>query len=118
MGEIHINNAGMVKFNQKNKENFKKLNNYIDNESKDIRLIIASTEMFEYLMASEHAEVVNLLIDGEFDYDGISSLKYKGKRVIRDIWSPAGSIYFVLKSSAITFNVPCICGIYKDEKHP
>lgn len=118
MGEIHINDAVMQKFNLKNKTNFEKLNNYIDNESENIKYIVASVEMFEYLMQSKDAEVLNLLENGEFDYDFLGCLKYKGKRVIREIWSPAGTINFVMKNAAIIFNVPCLCGIYKDEVHP
>jgi hypothetical protein len=50
------------------------------------------------------------------DLDRIS-VKYRGVRVMYDDYSPVGAIRVIIVDNRIDFNVPCICGIYKDEPH-
>ena len=103
-----------IKFFDRNKSNFDKLNEYIDEQGKNIRLIICSPEMYGYLGVTEHA----VHYPEDATADEITALKYKGVRVILEPYMPASHVNIMLRSNAIEFDMPCVCGIYKDEVHP
>ncbi len=103
----------MIKFKEKNKENIDKLNKYIDDNREDIRMIIVSPELF--CAFKDYYECTDYQEKSEFMEE---HMKYKGIRMVRDVYSPTKRIYFVRKSESIDFNVPCICGIYNNEIHP
>jgi hypothetical protein len=108
MEEIYFNDAIKDRFITRNKANINRLDNFIDNCKIDIQLIITSPVMFEYLKILEGSEF------DEFN----ELLKYRGKRVITDSYLKTDQVNFVMKNNKIDFNLPCVCGIYKDEKHP
>ena len=107
------NKTHELKFLNKNKNNFEKLNQFININRNNIRLILASPEMCEYLKSSNDCE--NIIHKG---YPEFTHIKYKGIFVIEiPLKFPINVINFILKNNDIKFNIPCICGIYKDEKH-
>jgi hypothetical protein len=108
MEEMHFTQADIDKFKLKNDINIKKLYRNIDCRRSEIQLILTSSVMFEYLK----------ILDGsEFD-ETHEILKFRGKRVITNDYIPTHQIHFVMKANRIGFDLPCICGIYYDEKHP
>ena len=86
------------KFLLKNIENFDKLNKFIDEHKDNIQQILVSPEMIEYFEVS-------------------NGYCYKGIMVIQNNYISAKNIYFLMKSNRISFNIPCLCGIYPDEPH-
>jgi len=102
------------KFHEKNKENIEKLNKYIDEHRKDIRMIIVSPEMFYVFKDYYESDCSDYQEKSEFQAE---HMKYMGVRVVRDDYSPGKRIYFLRKSESIDFNLPCVCGIYSDESH-
>jgi hypothetical protein len=108
MEEIYFNQASIDKFKAKNEANIKLLNDFVECRLSEIHLILTSPVMYEYLKLLEDSE-----------YDGFyETLKFHGKRVITDAYLQTHQIHFVMKANRIDFDLPCICGIYKDEKHP
>lgn len=103
------------KFVEKNKENIDKLNKYIDENKEDIRMMIVSPEMFYAFKDYYESDCTDYREKSEFQ---VEQLKYKGIRMVRDDYSSARRLYFVLKYESIDFNLPCVCGIYPDEAHP
>ena len=101
-----------IKFQSRNQENFKKLNDFIDNNKDNIRTIICSADLFSFLKESIDAKAINPDEDEERKL-----YYYKGKRLVVDCFSPARPLNFVLKNNDIKFNMPCICGYYNDEGH-
>jgi hypothetical protein len=95
----------MDKFEEKNKTILENL--YLMLNDEDVHSVITSVELFEYFKSLEGFELIN----EEF-------LKYNKKRIISDSYLPAYSLYPLKISQMLSFNVPCICGYYKDEKHP
>ena len=99
----------MEKFIEKNKESLERLNTFIANEKKNIRLIITSIEVYAYL---------EKMADSEPLYND-TSIKYKGVRIISEVYYPPKKLTFVMKGmNEIDLNIPCMCGIYSDEKDP
>lgn len=96
----------MDKFKIKNLENINKLNEFIDNNINNIHLILASPEMYEYLKLFDDCDVKTEDI-----------ISFKGKYVKRIDYLVSSGINFVFKDSYIKFELPCICGLYNDEKH-
>lgn len=101
------------KFLSKNEDNFKKLDERIDAliESKELLMIVASSEMFEGLRLKdkEYAEM-NKGVD---DY-----IFYKGRVVVKYVYLAAGDVRLITRDSEnIEFLVPCIGGCYPDEPH-
>ena len=97
------------KFLAKNSENIAKLNAYIDANKDDLYLIITSPEMFEWLKIIENGIMT----------DNVIMIIYRGIRVLNNPYNSTKRLTFVKKSSDyIDFNLPCVCGIYPDEKHP
>ncbi|RLF55876.1 MAG: hypothetical protein DRN27_10165 [Thermoplasmata archaeon] len=103
----------MEKFLIKNKKNIDKLNIYIDKNKDDIRMMILSPDLFLYF--KENYDCTDYREKTEFSEE---QMKYRGLRIVRDVYSPAQRLYFLRKSESIDFNIPCICGIYRDEIHP
>lgn len=99
-----------IKFQERNRENFKKLNDFIDNNKDNIRTIICSGELYGFLIESVDAKVKNPDDENKLYY-------YRGKRLVVDYYSPAKPVNFVLKYNDIKFEMPCICGYYEDEQH-
>ena len=102
-----MNISRAEKFKNKNSENIDKLNKFIDENKKNINLIIASTDMYYLIQAYYETEEIN-----------DDMLKYRGKRVIRDCYMHPSFIGFMMLDQMIKFNVPCLCGIYEGEVHP
>ena len=102
------------KFLRRNKESFDKLNKTIDEGEGKQRVVgmLVSVEMWKYLkFQKEHCDFK------ENDFDrGI--MKYKGVKVNYDSYLPGGAVLFMRASDVVGFEVPCMCGIYSDEKHP
>lgn len=98
----------MGKFLEKNKENLDKLNSFIDEKKDSIRCVIASVELFEYLKE----------FNDDKDHILENTMRYRGIRIISDCYFPSNLISFAFKDTDIRFDVPCLCGIYKGEKHP
>lgn len=97
------------KFLAKNSENINMLNSYIDSNRDNIDSIIISFELFEHLKLLKNCS--------RFD-DNSNTLIYHDIRVFMNPWTLTKRIKFVMKSNFIDFNLPCVCGIYPDEKHP
>ena len=95
------------KFKLKNIKNIDTLNDYIDNNTDNIQAILASPEMYEWLKEFKECDIISENI-----------IHYKGKLVHRMYYFLANKLNFVFKDSYIKFDLPCICGIYGDEKHP
>jgi len=96
------------KFISKNKETIENFNKFIEENRKDIQTIIVSVDFFFYFSEMDDFE-------DKFDFHG----KYKKIRIIGDTFVPPSTVRFLLKSTPkFQFNVPCVCGIYKDEPHP
>lgn len=102
----------MIKFVEKNQENIDRLNQYIDVNKEDIRMILVSPELFEifkeYFCSDYH----------EADEFMEERMKYRGIRMAKDSYMSAKTLYFIRKTESIDFNLPCMCGIYPDEVHP
>jgi hypothetical protein len=96
----------MDKFKTRNLEKMVKLNEFIDSNVDNIHMILASPEMYEWLKQFYECDVKTETI-----------IYYKGKGVQRMDYFPPGGINFVFKNSYIKFELPCICGLYKDEQH-
>ena len=96
----------MEKFKIKNSENIIRLNEFMDVNINNIHIILASPEMYGYLK----------LLDG-CDIKSEDIIYFKGKSVKRMDYFPAGGINFVMKDNYIKFELPCICGLYRDEQH-
>ena len=96
----------MNKFIDKNKESIEKLDSYIEVNKDNIRRIITSTELFEYLK----------IIINEEDND-MDCIKYKGILTVKDSYYPSNKVGFIMKDTEIEFDVPCVCGYYKGEGH-
>jgi hypothetical protein len=96
----------MENFKLRNIKNIDKLNEYIDNNVDNIHMILTSPEMYEWLKQFDGCEIKTEDI-----------LYYKGKSVKRMDYFPAGGVNFVMKDRYIKFEIPCICGLYKDEQH-
>ena len=95
------------KFDIRNEDNMKALNKFIDDN--EISLIVASSPLFYWLeFFSDDPE---MSVDGEI-------FRYRGIKVIYDCYFSSKSFGFVKKEDNIKFDVPCVCGIYSDEKHP
>lgn len=90
------------KFFDKNKSSIEELNTFIETNRKDIAVIFLSCDLRAQLDESD-----------ELDFP-----KYKGIRLVEDAYIPSGFLKVITKSDAISFNTPCLCGIYQDEKHP
>ena len=97
----------MEKFIERNQENLEKLDKFIDDNSGDIGQIVMSPELLEG---------IKMLPD--YDEIFISISRYKKIKIKVDPYAPAQRLYFIRKSEAIDFNIPCICGLYSDEQHP
>lgn len=94
------------KFIKRNTSNFQKFQKYVFNNSNNIFRIVVSPEMFEYLKYFSSIEKIN-----------DNMLKYNNIPIIIESYAQTDAIYFILKDNKIIFDLPCICGIYKDEKH-
>jgi hypothetical protein len=97
----------MTKFEEKNKENIEKLDKFITENEDDILKIRISPEL--RIFFEEHYGLKE-----RFE----NQYKLRKIRIYVDDYQPATRIYFIRKSETIDFNLPCICGIYKDEPHP
>lgn len=95
----------MGKFEDKNKEVLTQLTLML--EDADVKGVITSIELYHYLSTREGFSLLNE------EY-----LRYNNKRIISDPYLPTYSLYPLKLSEMLSFNVPCLCGIYKDEKHP
>jgi len=94
----------MQKFILKNIENINKLNIFIDENYSNIQQILISPELIGYFELSEF-------------YSPLNGGTYKNKRITQNNYLSAKQINFLFKDNAISFNVPCLHGIYKDEQH-
>jgi hypothetical protein len=86
------------KFNEKNRESLEEMENIISMSK--VKYIGISTELDVYLGKKK------LPIDGEIHINP---------------YMPSSRMYIFLDSGKvypIDFTIPCICGIYPDEKHP
>ena len=92
------------KFNLRNIKNIDKLNEYIDNNVNNIHMILTSPEIYEWLKLFDGCEIKTEDI-----------IYYKSKSVKKIDYFPSGGINFVFKNTYIKFELPCICGLYKDE---
>lgn len=101
---MKINN--IEKFNLRNIKNIDKLNEYIDNNVNNIHMILTSPEIYEWLKLFDGCEIKTEDI-----------IRYKSKSVKKIDYFPSGGINFVFKNTYIKFELPCICGLYKDEQH-
>lgn len=96
------------KFKEKNVGSYMELDSLLKMKDSDIRYIVVSNELTPYLI--DKVDVVN----------GGSWL-WNGKIMIPNPYQASGRMDFILNNGVvytIRFNMPCICGIYKDEKHP
>ncbi len=95
------------KFSEKNKELLDELNLFIDENRGNIRCLVASSELTMFLNETE--------LGGE--KRGVN-FRYNGIRILEDPYHPSPYLSFVMKDMKKTFNIPCLCGYFKDEKHP
>jgi hypothetical protein len=95
------------KFLNRNKENFDKLNLFIEQNRNNLCLICNSPEMWEYLKLSDKCVVYKE-----------DHMKYNNIRVIVDGYFLTPAIGFIMKDNRIKFDLPCVCGIYSNEIHP
>lgn len=102
----------MIKFIEKNKESVDKLNKFIDDNREDIRMITLSFDLFYFFRkcfeCTDYQEKCEYMEE---------SMKYRGVRMVCDVYNPANRLFFVRKSESIEFNLPCICGCFQDEMH-
>ncbi len=102
-----MTDSTLKKFAEKNKDKINEMLQYIEDNKTNIRLIIASSELFYYLTSIEGFNELN-----------DEMLKYGKIRILRDSYHVTNIVSFVMKSNHIRFDVPCICGIFSDERHP
>lgn len=107
---FEANNLEFMSFNEefikRNISNFKNFQKYVFNNSNNIFRIVVSPEMFKYLKFFDFI----IKIDDNL-------LKYNNISIIIEPFAQTDAIYFILKDNKILFNLPCVCGLYKDEKH-
>ena len=94
------------KFLKKNEKNIINLDSFLDSNKNDIDLIIVSVEMFLYLQLFDKCETIS---DTLILYDGI--------RVFSLPYASTNHVKFIKKSDNISFDLPCVCGVYSDEQH-
>lgn len=99
------------KFIEKNKENIEQLNKFID----DILCIVAEIGLVYFLLNLPDAENI---VENNYEPLETRVIKYKKKLLYSNMFYLPGRISFIRKSECIDFCVPCIGGIYCDEKHP
>lgn len=101
----------LEKFKEKNKTVINELNSFIDEniEGRKLRLIIAGTSMFYYLKELEEVQDITSSFHEMY--------KYRGVRVMLDIYQSDSNISYVMKENNVKFNIPCICGYFDDEVH-
>lgn len=95
-----------IEFLNRNISNFKNFQKYVFNNSKNIFRIVVSPTMFIYL---KHFNFIEKIDD--------NMLKYYEIPIIIEPYAQTDAIYFILKENKILFDLPCVCGIYEDEKH-
>ena len=95
------------KFLKRNKDNKKKLDLFIKNN--DVKSVVCSNPLFFWLRFYE--------TDDEFKGSHETRFKYKNTTVLLDDFYPSTVFGFILRNNNIKFDVPCVCGIYSDEKH-
>lgn len=98
----------MEKFLEKNEKQLEELFNYIDENRDNIQSILISPEMFEILGSLSLPNIMG----------GKTDLVINKKMVVVSRWVNPERIRFVMKEPHFDFNIPCVCGIYKDEIHP
>jgi hypothetical protein len=103
------------KFIKRNQEHFDKLVKLVDEHGDNIRCLIISSEM---------SALGELFEEFNFDYKEPYDLAFgeiNGKKLVILVnpYAPASLIQVVFKGdNEISFDIPCVCGIYSDEKHP
>lgn len=102
-----MTNNILQKFVEKNNLQINELVQYIEDNKTNIRLIVASSELFYYLISIEGFDEIN-----------DETLRYGKIRVLKDSYHVANMVSFVMKPNHISFKLPCICGIFDGEKHP
>jgi hypothetical protein len=104
---MNDNQIHELKFYKRNKNNVDKLNLFLEKNKDELKLIITSPELYEWL---------KMLENPKFETDAM--FKYKNIRVLKNPYHRTNLINFVMKNNEIEFDMPCVCGIYKDEGHP
>lgn len=94
-------------FKNRNVVNIEKLNHHIDVNSNNIRMILTSPEMYEWLKLFDECNVKEENI-----------IFYKNILVTKIDYFGTGGVDFLYKETPIIFNMPCVCGFYHDEQHP
>lgn len=95
------------RFINKNKDRITELDNFINDNTNNIHMIITSPDMYEYLKILENTEISTT-----------KKLKYLNIPVTIVDYFPSNGINFIFKNKYLKFNLPCICGYYNDESHP
>ena len=94
------------KFKEKNVGSYMELDSLLKMKGSDIRYIVVSNELSAFLIDK---------------VDAVGSWLWNEKVMIPNPYQASGRMDFILNNHVvhtIRFNTPCICGIYKDEKHP
>jgi hypothetical protein len=99
------------KFIARNTLNLEKLNEFIAANRNDIVRFVTSVELNAYLSKMPLATHLR-------SHENEIRIKYDKIRVVVDVYAPAGSIYPIMKNNRFAFEMPCVCGYFKDEQHP
>jgi hypothetical protein len=105
------------KYIERNQKSFDELVQFIEDNKDDVRLGLVSPEMGAYLILFDLYDEEEYT--GNIDGVLICTINDKPFRFVIDPYLPASIVQFVMKGeNTIKFDVPCVCGIYGDEKHP
>lgn len=97
------------KFKEKNKEPYIELDNFLKVSKDNIRYIVCTMELGAYITENND----DVLTSGMW--------LWNGRPMIPNPYQPPKRLDFILKDNTvhtIEFSVPCLCGIYENEKHP
>ena len=97
------------KFKEKNKEPYVELDSFLELSKDNIRYIVCTMELGGYITENDD----DVLTSGMW--------LWNDRPMIPNPYQSPKRLDFILKDNTvhtIGFFVPCVCGIYEDEKHP
>ncbi len=100
----------LEKFIKRNENNINRLNEFIGNNKDNILSIYTSYPVLDWLKELPEYECLDE-VEQYFKYNGINGFSNE--------FCGLEDVYFIMKTepNKIEFDIPCMCGIYKDEPH-
>lgn len=108
------------KWIKRNKSFIKRLTKSSNDDN--VIAIVMAIELVHYLIEYTDLMIVEVFNNDDEHYAIKSDLERKkgrGTRIMVDMYQPAGRVNFIYRKhrNNIRFDIPCVCGFYKDEPH-